>query len=169
MATPDGRARTGQGRADVAPGQPRVRMPSTFTAFCLLHHRDYLRYCRARLPTGCPAEPVVEGALGDLATQWPAVLSSPRVEAAAWSVLRGHVARAAARRPCRGGANGDLLHRLLPAPEADAVVLCRRLSLDRARAAELMGISPWEATCRLLRAERALPPDVLRRLPRAGA
>ncbi|WP_059008891.1 hypothetical protein [Streptomyces specialis] len=132
----------------------RLRLPVEFAAFCALHHGRYLRYCRLRLPGTAVAEAVVESALGELATRWAAALATSPA-ALAWHLLGRRVDAEA-----RAAGQGDVLHRLLPAPQADAVLLRRRLRMSLAETAEVMGLAPRDVTWHLLLAERRLAPGL---------
>lgn len=149
-------------------------LPLEYTAFCLLHRERYLRYTRERVQDAWVSQKLVEAALGNLATIWPTVISSSRPAAVAWrlldalisSALRGH--RSGAAQPV------DVVHRVLPPAQADAVILRCRLHLSEEQAAELMGVEQPAVASQLRMAQRALPgrltaaPAAAGAQPRAG-
>ncbi|MEU6227493.1 hypothetical protein [Streptomyces sp. NPDC047042] len=130
------------GEADVAIG-----MPSAFAAFCVRHLDIYTRYAAVRMRDGGQARALAQAALGDLAMMWAEALESPSPSALAWRLLAVRTGRAAA-----GG--GLELYRMLPVPQADAVLLRYRLGLSAAEAAEVMGWEPGEFACLLKAAVR---------------
>ncbi|WP_346137022.1 sigma factor-like helix-turn-helix DNA-binding protein [Streptomyces carpaticus] len=133
-----------------------LRMPASFTAFCLLHHENYLRYLQARLPDRVPCGVLIESVLGDLATQWPAALSSPCTAAAAWIVLR-RWAQGASRQCHDAGYRGhDTLHRALPPEQADVLLLHRELALSVQGVAALIGTDRQRVNGYLTLAEKNL-------------
>ncbi|MBB4161655.1 hypothetical protein [Streptomyces cinereoruber] len=73
--------------------------------------------------------------LGDLAMTWTEVLQSPSPSALAWRLLSVRTGRDAVTA-------GP--HRVLPAAQADAVLLRYRLGLPAEQAAEVMGREPAE-------------------------
>lgn len=131
-----------------------VALPLDYTAFCLLHQHNYLRYARARLQRPDLSEQSVADALGDLAVNWNGALCSAAPAARAWLLLGRRVARAA--RGPRTSQRADTLHRLLPTRQADMVVLRHRLLLDHAQTAALMGLEALTVAADLAAAHRAL-------------
>jgi hypothetical protein len=136
-------------RADPHTRGMRVRMPADFTAFCQLHSTHYLHYARIRLQDASTSRIVVERALGDLATLWPRALRSPATADFAWHTLASRVTAATTRLPDEPRAP-DGLHRLLAAPEADAVICHRLMGLTINSTAFLQGV-PAEIIIRHLR------------------
>jgi hypothetical protein len=112
-----------------------ISLPLDYTAFCTLHQDAYLRYAQARIADAEASRAVVSSALGELALTWTSALRSSSPEVIAWQLL-GRLVRAAV---IRSGAVGRSMHRLLPAAQADAVLLCGQLSLSVKQAAALMG------------------------------
>ncbi|MFE4622688.1 sigma factor-like helix-turn-helix DNA-binding protein [Streptomyces mirabilis] len=132
-------------------------LPLEYTAFCLLHRERYLRYTRERVQDAWVSQKLVEAALGNLATIWPAVISSSRPAAVAWRLLDALISSA-----LRGRRNGvahpvDAVHQVLPPAQADVVILRCRLRLSEAQAAELMGVEQPAVASQLRMAQRALP------------
>jgi hypothetical protein len=121
-----------------------ISLPAEYTAFCLLHQNAYHRYAAQRLRDVAIARACVEGALGELVTIWPSVLSSARPSAVAWRVLRCWVNRAA----------GDNRTAPLPAPVADAVLLRDELHFPMAKIAAVMGLDEAAVTTHLRTAAR---------------
>ncbi|MET9116061.1 sigma-70 region 4 domain-containing protein [Streptomyces longwoodensis] len=149
--------------------QPVIRplLPLEYTAFCLLHQERYLRYTRERVQDASMSRQVVEAVLGNLATLWPTVISSPRPAAVAWRLLDALISSAlrdtALPRPV------DAVHRMLPPAQADAVILRCRLHLSDAQAAELMGVETSTVASQLRMAQRALPGELTAPAGRTGA
>lgn len=144
-------------------------LPLEYTAFCLLHQERYLRYTRERMQDAGMSRQVVEAVLGNLATLWPTVISSPRPAAVAWRLLDALISSAlrAAVQPARPV---DAVHRMLPPAQADAVILRCRLRLSETQAAELMGVEAPAVASQLRMAQRALPGELTAAPPgRAGA
>ncbi|MFG2960797.1 sigma factor-like helix-turn-helix DNA-binding protein [Streptomyces sp. NPDC048291] len=132
-------------------------LPLEYTAFCQLHQEDYLRYARERVQDAWMSRRVVQAALGQLATIWPAVISSPRPAAVAWRLLNALVSSAVPERTAPPSAQAaDAMHRMLPPGQADALILRCRLSLSEQRAAELMGVEAPAVASQLLMAQREL-------------
>lgn len=132
------------------PPSPRVvtiSLPVEYTAFCLLYQNVYHRYAAQRLRDVATARACVEGALGELVTIWPSVLSSARPSAVAWRVLCTWVNRAV------GGGRGTPL----PAPVADAVLLRDELHFPKAKIAAVMGLDEAAVTAHLRTAARMAP------------
>ncbi|WEH12214.1 hypothetical protein [Streptomyces sp. VNUA24] len=129
-------------------GNPQVEiaMPAAFTAFCQSHLDIYTRYATLRLGDDRQARALAQAALGDLAMMWPEALQSPSPSALAWRLLAARIGRAAA--------DNRALYRVLPAVQADAVLLRYRLGLPDDKAAEVMGWQPGEFTCLLKTAVR---------------
>ncbi|WP_255955739.1 hypothetical protein [Streptomyces odontomachi] len=127
-----------------------VNLPLAFGAFCLLHGARYQAYAQYRLRDFAAARHVVRCALGELLVAWPAALTSePAV--VGWRILRRHLT-VALRGPA--GAGHDTVHRLVPAPAADAAVLHLALGLATDGIADLMGCTPEHARYWLLTFER---------------
>lgn len=132
----------------VAGQEVPIHLPADYTAFCSTHRRVYLRYSRVRLRCEAAAQRAVACALGDLAMTWSAALRSPSLPAVAWSTLTGRVAACARDR--------DLLRRLLPDQQADAVILRHRLGLGVPDVAQTMGLPQPVIISQLRCARRAL-------------
>ncbi|MFJ9591045.1 hypothetical protein [Streptomyces acidicola] len=124
-----------------------IGMPAAFAAFCLRHLDVYNRYAAVRVGDEQRARMLVQAALGDLAMMWAEALESPSPSALAWRLLATRTGGAVA-------AGGPELYRILPAQQADAVLLHYRLGLPAARAADVMGWQPGEFTCLLKAAVR---------------
>ncbi|MEU6807714.1 hypothetical protein ABZ920_01540 [Streptomyces sp. NPDC046831] len=137
-----------------------VVLPLEYTAFCLLHQEGYLRYARERVQDTWMSRQIVEVALGNLATIWPTVISSPRPAAVAWRLLDALISSALRDHRARAAQSKDVVHRLLPPAQADAVILCCRLHLSEARAADLMGVEAPTVASWLRMAQRALPGEL---------
>lgn len=133
--------------ATLGPGTPAVEieMPPAFAAFCLLRLETYTRYAALRVGNEQQARTLVRATLGELAMMWTEALQSPSPAALAWRLLAARTGRVAA------AGRSPALYRLLPTPQADAVLLRYRLGLPEARAAEVMGRRPEDFAC-LLRA-----------------
>ncbi|MER6738129.1 sigma-70 region 4 domain-containing protein [Streptomyces puniciscabiei] len=132
-------------------------LPLEYTAFCLLHQEDYLRYARERVQDAWMSRQVVEAVLGNIATIWPTVLSSPRPAAVAWRLLDALISSAIRERKSQTVARTvDAMHQVLPPEQADAIILRCRLRLSEQRAAELMGVDAPAVASHLLMAQRAL-------------
>ncbi|MFF4509264.1 hypothetical protein [Streptomyces sp. NPDC001401] len=122
-------------------------MPAAFAAFCQRHLDIYIRYALLRVGDDRQARVLAQAALGDLAMAWAEALQSPSPAALAWRLLAARIS---------GVAPDDLqLYRVLPALQADAVLLRYRLGLPAAEAAEVMGWQPGEFTCLLKAAVRS--------------
>ncbi|MFF4041117.1 hypothetical protein [Streptomyces sp. NPDC001816] len=134
-----------------------LALPLEYTAFCQLHQGDYLRYTRERVQDAWMSRQVVQAVLGNLATIWPTVISSPRPAAVAWRLLDALISSAMRDRKATPAAQSlDVVHRMLPHEQADAVILRCRLRLSEQRAAELMGVEAPAVASQLLMAQRAL-------------
>lgn len=127
-----------------------VNLPLAFGAFCLLHGARYQAYAQYRLGDAPAADHVVRCALGELLVVWPAALTSEPA-AVGWRILRRHTAAALRGRTAAGR---DTVHRLVPAPAADAAVLHHALGLTADGIADLMGCTPEHAQYWLLTFER---------------
>ncbi|WP_331733728.1 hypothetical protein OG948_60250 (plasmid) [Embleya sp. NBC_00888] len=123
-----------------------------------LHREPWRRYARVRLGDEEEGTRVADDALGRLAGAWDGLMRDANPTALAWDRLCREVG---AHRPTR---HGDRAHRLLPAREADAVVLHYRLGLTLTAAAALMGTDVPEVAARLVLAERRLPQPTVRAL-----
>ncbi|WP_405983346.1 sigma factor-like helix-turn-helix DNA-binding protein [Streptomyces sp. NBC_00872] len=148
-------SRTDAVRADQRPGELTLSLPLDYMAFCTLHQNTYLRYTRARIGDEEVSRTVVRTALGELALVWPAALRSSCPEAVAWQLLSGIVSAALTDSGAVSGLRS--VHRMLPAGPADALLLCRELSLTVKEAAELMGEEEPAVRSRLSMALRSLP------------
>ncbi|MEU9372004.1 hypothetical protein AB0D71_46885 [Streptomyces avermitilis] len=125
-----------------------IGMPAPFAAFCLHHLDVYILYATARVGDGRQARALVEATLGDLAMLWAEALESPSPAALAWRLLTARTNHAAT-------VSSPALYRVLPAPQADAVLLRYRLGLSPDRAADAMGWQPGEFAYVLKAAVRA--------------
>ncbi|KUN55465.1 hypothetical protein AQJ46_49410 [Streptomyces canus] len=141
--------------------QPVIKLvlPLEYTAFCLLHQERYLHYTRERVQDAWMSRQVVEAVLGNLATLWPTVISSPRPAAVAWRLLDALIS-SALRGTAPPARPVDAVHRMLPPAQADAVILRCRLRLSEAQAAELMGVEAPAVASQLRMAQRALPGEL---------
>ncbi|MFJ2349628.1 hypothetical protein [Streptomyces antimycoticus] len=137
-----------------------VAVPRAYTAFCLLHQDRYLSYARERVQDERVSRKVVETALGDLATIWPAVISSSRPAAVVWGLLNTLISSTVHARRGIAGMPVDAVHRVLPAAQADSVILLCRLRLSETQAAELMGVDEWAVTSHLRMAQRNMPGEL---------
>ncbi|MEV7787629.1 hypothetical protein AB0O72_19895 [Streptomyces sp. NPDC088106] len=137
-----------------------VVLPLEYTAFCLLHQEGYLRYARERVRDDWMSRQIVEVALGNLATIWPTVISSPRPAAVAWRLLDALISSALRDRRARAAQSVDAVYQLLPPAQADAVILCCRLRLSEVQAADLMGVEAPTVASQLRMAQRALPGEL---------
>ncbi len=131
-------------------------LPLEYTAFCLLYQERYLHYTRERVHDPLMSQQVVRALLGNLATIWPTVISSPRPAAVAWRLLDALIS-SVLRNGDAGVTGPDPVRQVLPPAQADAVVLRCRMHLSEAQAAELMGVEPPVVATRLRMAQRALP------------
>ncbi|PAK27696.1 hypothetical protein CJD44_02715 [Streptomyces sp. alain-838] len=131
-------------------------LPLEYTAFCLMHQERYLHYTRERVRDPLMSQQVVRALLGNLATIWPTVISSPRPAAVAWRLLDALIS-SVLRNGDADVTGPDPVHHVLPPAQADAVVLRCRMQLSEAQAAELMGVEPPVVATRLRMAQRALP------------
>ncbi|MBT2529924.1 sigma-70 region 4 domain-containing protein [Streptomyces sp. ISL-99] len=150
------------GRSSVRAHQPSglsepltICLPLDYTAFCLLYRDAYLRYAQARLADAETSRTVVEMALGQLALNWSAALSSCPA-AVAWQLL-GHLITLSSGQAAAVATGREDIYRQLPAVQADAVILCHRLSLTPGQAAALMGVEEPAVNSRLSAALRRLP------------
>ncbi|MGW4786742.1 hypothetical protein [Streptomyces sp. NPDC004230] len=149
-----------QSRNEVPQPALELMLPVEYTAFCLLHRDRYLRYTRERVQDSWMSQQVVEAALGNLATLWPTVISSPRPAAVAWRLLDALISSALRGRRPNTGQGVDAVHQVLPAAQADAVILRCRLHLSDRQAAELMGVEAPAVATQLRMAQRALPGEL---------
>jgi hypothetical protein len=134
-------------------------LPLEYTAFCLLYQERYLQYTRERVQDAHTSQQVVRAVLGNLATIWPTVISSPRPAAVAWRLLDALIS-SAVRNGDRRALRADSVHRWLPPGQADAVILRCRMHLSETQAAELMGVEPPVVATQLRMAQRALPGEL---------
>ncbi|MGW0561524.1 sigma factor-like helix-turn-helix DNA-binding protein [Streptomyces sp. NPDC003016] len=150
----------GRGGVRARPSEPSepltACLPLDYTAFCLLHRDAYLRYAQARLADAGASHAAVETTLGRLALIWPTALSSSCPAAVAWRLL-GHQITLSVEQAAPAAAGHEDLHGRLPAVQADAVLLCHRLSLTPRQAAALMGVQEPAVSSWLNAARRGLP------------
>ncbi|MFK4152931.1 hypothetical protein ACI2LV_13250 [Streptomyces fungicidicus] len=137
-----------------------VVLPLEYTAFCLLHQEGYLSYARERVQDAWMSRQIVEVALGNLATIWPTVISSPRPAAVAWRLLDALISSALRDRRVQAAQPADVVYQLLPPAQADAVILCCRLHMSEEQAADLMGLEAPTVSSQLRMAQRALPSEL---------
>jgi hypothetical protein len=149
-----------QGPEDAPQPGIEVVLPLEYTAFCLLYQEGYLRYARERVRDALMSRQIVEVALGNLATIWPTVISSPRPAAVAWRLLDALISSALRDRRVQAAQPADAVYQLLPPAQADAVILCCRLRLSEAQAADLMGVEAPTVASQLRMAQRALPDEL---------
>ncbi|MFI8515592.1 hypothetical protein ACIGHB_31140 [Streptomyces sp. NPDC085460] len=123
-----------------------IGLPAAFAAFCMRHMDTYTRYAIVRTGDPHTANALVGAVLGDLAMTWMEVLQSPSPSALAWRLLSSRAGRDSA-------SAGP--YRVLPATQADAVLLHYRLGLPVEQAAEVMGRKAAEFTWLLKQALRA--------------
>uniref|UniRef100_A0AAU1UMK1 RNA polymerase sigma factor 70 region 4 type 2 domain-containing protein n=1 Tax=Streptomyces sp. NBC_00119 TaxID=2975659 RepID=A0AAU1UMK1_9ACTN len=131
-----------------------ITLPVEYRAFYQLHEGPYLRYTQERLNDQGASRQVVETTFGNLATIWPTVISSSRPAAVAWRLLDALIASALRARQVRGC---DMVHRALPHPQADVVILRCRLQLSEDQTADLLGVEKPTVASRLRMAQRILP------------
>ncbi|MEV7596962.1 hypothetical protein AB0O91_06185 [Kitasatospora sp. NPDC089797] len=133
------------------------RTPLGFGAFVTLSRSRYLMYAQARLQDDRAGQAAVAEALHRTHSRWEVVLRSPSPAQEAWSALRCSVTAARRGRDDLGTASGeDLLHRLLPGPIADIVLLRHRLGLSPEAVATLMGTEVSVVEAGALTAKRLL-------------
>lgn len=128
---------------------PPMRMPVAFAAFCDSRRRVYAHYAAIRTGSVETGECVAATAFGALALVWPEVLHSPSPAAAAWKLLERCTRRAVPP------ASGCALYDVLPAAQADVLLLRYRLGLAAHQTADLLGISVADLTMRVRTALRA--------------
>lgn len=130
-----------------------------YTAFRLLYEDRYLEYAEIRLGDRQCGLSAVLAALGALSAIWGEVLRSSCPAAMAWRVLEHAVS---ASRAAASGPGGDavVLHDVLPAEQADAVLLHHRMGMSPREAADLMGIHVSALAALLRIAERKVPPHI---------
>jgi DNA-directed RNA polymerase specialized sigma24 family protein len=129
-----------------------VSLPLAFGAFCMLHGAHYQAYAQYRLGDATAAQHAVRCALGGLLVVWPAALTSEPA-AVGWRILRRQMAVSLR---LHTGTCPDTVHRLVPAPAADAAVLHHGLGLSADGIADLMGCTPEHALYWLATFERHL-------------
>jgi hypothetical protein len=124
-------------------------------AFCTSRSAAYHRYAALRLGSAPLSRAVVEQAFADLAGEWPSALRAASPAAIAWSLL---TARTDAARSAPRSSSGPVggLYRLLPGPQADAVVLSRCLRFSHEEAAEILGVNRTQLLGSLRAAHRTL-------------
>ncbi len=141
------------------PGGTADAVVRGYAGFRQLYRDRYLRY--ARLRVGDAADAAVSAAFGHLADQWPRVMGSEiRPAAYSWRLLGGCVAAVGTDGAGTADATGGL-YGVLPAEQADAVLLHYRLGMTLTEAADLMGVDPSALAAHLLMAERRLPRRLL--------
>ena len=123
-----------------------IGLPNAFAAFCMRHMDTYTRYTTVRTGDPRTANALVRAVLGDLAMTWMEVLQSPSPSALAWRLLSTRAGR---------DAMSAGPHKVLPATQADAVLLHYRLGLPAEQAAEVMGCNAGEFAWLLKQAVRA--------------
>lgn len=125
------------------------------SAFAEARRTFFLRYAQARM--GCTGAPlvVVDSVLHTLSECWPLLSRHAEPGLPAWKLMREAVTDRCAP-PCTL-CGADALHRLLPAPVADAALLHYRLGLRLTETGWLMGTAPATVAGLVLTAERALP------------
>ena len=128
---------------------PPMRRPVAFTAFCDSRRRVYAHYAAIRTGSRETGERVTATAFGALALTWPEVLHSPSPAAAAWKLLER------CTRCAVPAANCCALYDVLPAAQADVLLLRYRLGLAAQQAADVLGISVADLTMRVRTAIRA--------------
>ncbi|MEV5777794.1 hypothetical protein AB0L49_42440 [Streptomyces antimycoticus] len=150
------------------PGGTADALVQGYAGFRQLYRDRYLRY--ARLRVGDAAVGAVDTAFEHLTRQWPLVLSSgTRPAAYSWWLLGRCVTAVGTDGPGSGDAIGGL-YGVLPAEQADAVLLHYRLGMTLTEAADCMGIDPSALAAHLLMAERCVPQRLsgILRSPGAG-
>jgi hypothetical protein len=110
-----------------------VSMPAPYAAFCAGRRDAYCRYAAVRVGCAWIGAHVALAALGDLAMAWAEALQSASPAAVSWSLL---AARTSAH--SEGGLRG--LHGVLPALQADVLVLRYKVGLSAREAACLLGV-----------------------------
>ncbi|MFR9724007.1 hypothetical protein ACL02R_11670 [Streptomyces sp. MS19] len=131
-----------------------LELPLEFTAFCVLHQPCYLRYSEARLGSTPAAKQAVAAALGDLAMSWSSALASLSPARAAWSLLTDRVDNA----PVAPSADATAaLYRILPAFQADLVVLHHQLRVPLTLVSRTVGRPHGDVAGLLSLAERNMP------------
>lgn len=143
------------------PATVALALPIDFSAFTLLHYDHYLSYTQLRLGEPTAADQTLQATWGDLAITWPHALSTHRPAAVAWHALGLRINTALTHSPDRAGR--DVMHRLLPADQADAVILRHFLGMSDAQAADVIGRDPAHVTYQLLDAERRLGRRIAKR------
>ncbi|MFH8350266.1 hypothetical protein [Streptomyces sp. NPDC018045] len=118
-----------------------IRLPLDFLAFCQLRHTAYHRHALLRLGEQSAAERAVEDALGTLATNWRRVLSSRHPARHAWQTLAASIDIQARRQTNAPPTAARTLYTLLPARQADALLLHLQ-HLPPHHAADLTGLDP---------------------------
>ncbi|WP_410097343.1 sigma factor-like helix-turn-helix DNA-binding protein [Streptomyces sp. Isolate_219] len=147
----------------LSPGESRGDAAATaslgYTAFRLLYEDRYLEYAEIRLGDQRFGSSAVLAALGALSAIWGEVLRSSCPAAMAWRVLE-HAVSASRSAASGSGGDTDVLHGVLPAEQADAVLLHHRMGLSQGEAAELMGLHVSALAALLRIAERRVPPHL---------
>ncbi|MFF3343166.1 hypothetical protein [Streptomyces flavidovirens] len=118
-------------RARPARQCPGITLPPAFEAFYALHWKLYLDYALAHLAETA-ATAVVRETFGELATQWPFIVSRLNPNAHAWGILTARtwaVSNLGVQRAC-----SDVHY--------DALVLHRLLGYSTTDTADVMGEEP---------------------------
>ncbi|UKY47837.1 hypothetical protein [Streptomyces inhibens] len=133
-----------------------VVLPADFTAFCQLHYDVYQHYAHQLVANHDAAVDAVQHALGDLAASWAQALAGHRTAAIAWAALTRRIHQAA-RTPA--GTAASALYGLVPAPEADAVLLHHVVGLSITACADTLGAEEATVTSLLHNFDRRLTAD----------
>ncbi|WNO70153.1 hypothetical protein [Streptomyces sp. AM8-1-1] len=131
-----------------------VALPADYIGFCMHYQDRYLRYTRVRVADPGLSRELVETTLGSVAVNWADLLASPCPAAEAWAILGSVIAQAA-----RGQAATSLssvAYRILPALQADVVILRHRLCLSNEQTADLLGVEESVVTSQLRMAHRTM-------------
>lgn len=127
-----------------------------FSAFAERNQPRYIRYAQARLARKADVTTAVQSTLSFARQHWGWLLSQPNLAADVWKELRCQTSRQADALSIQDTAVAAL-YSALPGTSADSVVLCLRLGLPAAEAAELMGLEPPAVEAGLGVARRLLP------------
>ncbi|GAA2679278.1 hypothetical protein GCM10009864_59280 [Streptomyces lunalinharesii] len=98
-----------------------------------------MRYAEARLGSGVLGHGAVVAAFSALSTIWADVLGRSRPCTASWQILVDTVSAVRSASP-GAGADVDVLYEVLPARQADAVLLRDELGMSVEDTADLMGV-----------------------------
>lgn len=119
----------------------------SFSAFRVSREQPYLDYAALRLGSPQAGRTVVRAVFEELEKEWHRALRGASPAATAWELLSNRTSSAA-------DAEGRL-HELLPAAQADAVLLLR-LGLNPEGVASLMGVPVTQLRASISAARRAL-------------